>query len=655
MAEFPYPEYRNLWKGSKLSQDLTTISVSSAYSGVQTADGLQITGISDPGTGTFSLTYTPGAAVLSGIDPNGKYSWRIPFRNDSQRSLNLRVASWIRNSSGSLIATGVDYGKVWEPGEVKDIVIENMDAAGTGYDIRFSMYYGSGVDRPGVGDSFTILDGITLVQSETAPPFPFNGDGAKPVETLKRRNLAPNPSFESVDGWFSSGGTPTYSTSFKDRMWGGQTSGSTIAQVDADGSNSYLTLTQNPNTRPTVTPGQWVGAAVFVAHDPSDVLGVRSDVVCSGSATTYHASSYFEPSPFYPGRRIVYAFQVPASGTRAQLRVQMYSGSATSIPAGRRMWVDDAVMVVADTQAEAEAAVATYFDGDTPASGNIVRRWAPDGTSLEVETIQPPTGRTTIWDGEPYKSTSTLWIGDSAHATGVMEISASTDARLGIVADVYSRSREKIQLELARVDSQLIAGERVELDAAAMTASPVVWHWRQITGPAVELEPREASMDFIAPDVDEDTPLRIAVYAASEDGRNRSDWHYFDLTIKPPIARFRATEGAFSPVSPKYVGYDRGKREVWNDVIPPSGFSPSPRHEVEILDLGIVPDDVQFTTGGPPERAAAGGIYVDLETGDIYRNFGAGYNETDDTTAAPRTNAWWVNPATGDILEWIED
>ena len=169
-------EATNLWRGSKLSQDLTTISVSASYSSVQTADGLQITGVSNPGTGAYSLTYTPGAGILSGIDPNGKYSWRIPFRNDSQRSLNLRVASWIRNSSGSNVATGTDYGKVWEPGEVKDVVIENMDAAGTGYDIRFSMYYGAGTDRPGVGDSFTILDGITLVQSETAPPFPFNGD-----------------------------------------------------------------------------------------------------------------------------------------------------------------------------------------------------------------------------------------------------------------------------------------------------------------------------------------------------------------------------------------------------------------------------------------------------------------------------------------------
>ena len=284
------------------------------------------------------------------------------------------------------------------------------------------------------------------------------------------------------------------------------------------------------------------------------------------------------------------------------------------------------------------------------------RSMVTDGTSLEVETIQPPSGRTTAWDGEPYKSTSTLWVGDSAHATGVMDVGIATEARLGIVADVYSRSREKIQLELARVDSQLIAGERVELDAAAMTASPVVWHWRQITGPTVVLEPHEASLDFIAPDVDEDTTVRIAVYAASEDGRNRSDWHYFDLTIKPPMARFRASGALeFEPVSPKYVGYDRGKREIWNDVIPPSGFSPNARHETEIIDLGILPDDVQFTTGGPPEVAAAGGIYVDLETGDIYRNFGAGYNETDDTTAAPRTNAWWVNPATGDILEWIED
>src|SRR5699024_10855454 len=458
------------------------------------------------------------------------------------------------------------------------------------------------------------------------------------VETLKRRNLVVNPALKGeVTEWVSSNSAP-------------DVSGDGGGRLEIVSTQSGASFDVDYYAEPPVTPGQWVAISMLVdsEYDLNSYIQWRWRV--PGQGYSYNST----PREARPqgGLLLIGAHQAPLGATSVLPRLTFRS---TSIPAGVKGWVSLPVIAVADTQSAAEAAVATYFDGDTPASGNLSYRWAPDGTSLEIETIQPPEGRTTVWDGERYKSTSTLWVGDSAHATGVMDVGAATEARLGIVSDVYSRSREKIALELARVDSQLIAGERVELDAAAMTASPVVWHWRQITGPAVELEPREASMDFIAPDVDEDTPLRIAVYAASEDGRNRSDWHYFDLTIKPPIARFRATEGAFSPVSPKYVGYDRGKREIWNDVIPPSGFSPAPRREVEILDLGILPDDVQFTNGEPPEVAAAGGIYVDLETGDIYRNFGAGYNETDDTTAAPRTNAWWVNPATGDILEWIED
>lgn len=650
MAEFPYPEYRNLWTGSAPSKDLTAISVSASYSGVQTADGLQITGVSNPGTGAFSLTFTPGAGILSGISPNSSYSWRLPLRNDGDLPVPVRFASWIRNSSGSTVATGYDYGHVMQPGERYDAIIENMQAGPDGYDIRFSMYYNVNTDRPQVGSVFTILDGIALVQSETAPPFPFNGDGAKPVETLKRRNLVKfpvGPATTGRTGWTVSPGGEAFNFIPDD--------GGFPALEVADptgGENAYV----DPNERLSPEVGRWVAFGVDTkALDPFRAENMRLRISSySGASTASGPSSVPSSTDGYV--RGVSCAQVTARSESGYLRTLIWpSYGSDGGPAGGFRF-RNAVLAVADTQAEAEAAVASYFDGDTPASGNLSYRWAPDGTSLEVETIQPPTGRTYVWDGEPYKSTSTLWVGDSAHATGVMDVGIATEARLGIVADVYSRSREKIQLELARVDSQLIAGERVELDAAAMTASPVVWHWRQITGPTVVLEPHEASLDFIAPDVDEDTTVRIAVYAASEDGRNRSDWHYFDLTIKPPLARFRASEsGEFEPVSPKYVGYDRGKREIWNDVIPPPGFSPNARHETEIIDLGILPDDVQFTTGGPPEVAAAGGIYVDLETGDIYRNFGAGYNETDDTTAAPRTNAWWVNPATGDILEWIED
>ena len=249
-----------------------------------------------------------------------------------------------------------------------------------------------------------------------------------------------------------------------------------------------------------------------------------------------------------------------------------------------------------------------------------------------------------------------LYLGTAGPAKGgVTEVSASTEARLGIVSDIYSRSREKIQLKLAGVDDLVRSGHRIELAAAAMTSTPAVWHWRQVTGPTVALSVKENTCDFIAPDVERSTRIRIGVYAASEDGGNRSDWHYFDLDVEPPMLRFRGgDDGDFSPRSPYLVGYSRGKREIWNDVIRPATYEKNPRHELEVLDLGIPDDDVVFDTE-VPRRMAAGGVWVNPETGDVFRNFGAGYNETDDTTASPRTSTYWVNPASGDILEWIED
>lgn len=249
-----------------------------------------------------------------------------------------------------------------------------------------------------------------------------------------------------------------------------------------------------------------------------------------------------------------------------------------------------------------------------------------------------------------------IYFGTAGPAKGgVAEIGASTDARLGIVSDIYSRSREKIQLKLAGVDDLVRSGHRIELAAAAMTSTPAVWHWRQVTGPTVALNVRENTCDFIAPDVERSTRIRIGVYAASEDGGNRSDWHYFDLDVEPPMLRFRGgDDGDFSPRSPYLVGYSRGKREIWNDVIRPATYEKNPRHELEVVDLGVPDDDVVFSTE-TPRRMAAGGVWVNPETGDVFRNFGAGYNETDDTTASPRTSTYWVNPANGDILEWIED
>ena len=649
MAEFPYPEYRNLWPGSALSKDRSAVTDgTSRVTSAQISDGLRLTIKEDVPAGTSLLNST--TSLHPTIQP-GMHRWVVTFRNPGSTPFPLSFGSRWFSATGSQVATSSIASTYLAPGETRTFDV-GRDATQDMVSTGFWLYYSSGsTERPKAGDMIEILDGITLVEGDTAPPFPFNGDGAKPAETLKRRNINPDPKVSSLDFYRKTGND--VATVVSDE-------GSPAIEL-LEGASPNTTLYINPvaNWRDThgLSAGQWLAHSAEVkavngyTNTTSSIARVMS--YNNGSVNTGANPSDYELSE-ESYKRVSVARQIATIDANAYFRTLIWPSAAPGEGSGYRVrrWV----VAVGNTQAEALEMVATYFDGDTPASGNLSYRWAPDGTSLEVETIQPPTGRTYVWDGEPYKSTSTLWVGDSAHATGVMDVGIATEARLGIVADVYSRSREKIQLELARVDSQLIAGERVELDAAAMTASPVVWHWRQITGPTVVLEPHEASLDFIAPDVDEDTTVRIAVYAASEDGRNRSDWHYFDLTIKPPMARFRASGSLeFEPVSPKYVGYDRGKREIWNDVIPPPGFSPNARHETEIIDLGILPDDVQFTTGGPPEVAAAGGIYVDLETGDIYRNFGAGYNETDDTTAAPRTNAWWVNPATGDILEWIED
>ena len=650
MAEFPYPEYRNLWAGSALSKDRSMVTESGYVTAEQIEDGLRLTINSVPTSGHAPLD-TVGSMRVP-ISPNTKYHWVTPVRNSGAVPLLARMASWVYKEDGGTENSGA-VAALLQPGETAYLRFPSgIDSKANGYRLRWAMYYSTpdlAAQLP-AGAVLDILDGITLVEGDTAPDFPFNGDGAKPVETLKRRNLNPDPKGSSIDA---------YRKTSNDVMTVVTDEGEpAIELLEGPSPNTtlYIDPVTNWDSSHGISAGKWFAHSVeakavngLTNTSPSiaRIMAYRGgEVGTGGNSTDYELAedSY---------KRVLASRPVTAAEPDSYFRTLMWPSAPPGEGAGFRVrrWV----IAIADTQADAEAAVSTYFDGDTPASGNLSHRWAPDGTSLEVETIQPPAGRTTVWDGEPYKSTSTLWVGDSAHATGVFEVGISTEARLGIVSDVYSRSREKIQLKLAGVDDLCRSGHRIELAAAAMTSTPSVWHWRQVTGPTVALSVKENTCDFIAPDVEKTTRIRIGVYAASEDGTNRSDWRYFDLDVEPPMLRFRGEDdGDFSARNPYLVGYSRGKREIWNDVIRPATYEKNPRHELEVLDLGIPDDDVVFDTE-VPRRMAAGGVWVNPETGDVFRNFGAGYNETDDTTASPRTSTYWVNPANGDILEWIED
>ena len=436
MAEFPYPEYRNLWRGSKLSVDRSAFSGSRWQDNRHTDEGWEVTG-GDSGTGAYSFIYTASRYRVP-VDSDVPYSWAIPLKNTGDIPFPVSITSWLERSTSGSVAASATF--TLEPGESRVVKLENM-VADNAKDIRFSLYYGANDTRVPDGAKITLLDGITLVQSETAPDFPFNGDGAKPVETVLRRNVNPNPSFE--DGKTG---------------WGNNTTYSTASIAPGEGANSGAALLHVANAEATgftylgapriygLTGGQYVAVgAKFKRY--SEVAYARFRYIFYNSSGGQTGSPWLTPeaAPLEADYSHLTGVAQAPSGTVSVIPyAYIFDGPAGDVaPAeGTGWYVDEWITVAADTKSAAEAAVATYFDGDTPASGSTVYRYAPDGTSLEIEVAQPPEGRTAIWDGPVGSSTSTLWVGDTAYATGVMGIGASTDARLGIVSDVYSRSRE---------------------------------------------------------------------------------------------------------------------------------------------------------------------------------------------------------------------
>lgn len=195
-----------------------------------------------------------------------------------------------------------------------------------------------------------------------------------------RTNLVKNPSFEvDLTGWTWSSGAAIRTTSYGTQMWAGLgfRSGSWMLQATANGTSRYLTLRQAPATDSfAVMPGLWVGVSALVASDIPAPGRVRVDVQCDGTETTYHAEPVNAPSPFYAGRRVLYAFQVPATATTATLRIQGDSGSATLLASTNRIWADNIIAAAAATEAEALAAVTPYFDGSTPDTERVRYDWS---------------------------------------------------------------------------------------------------------------------------------------------------------------------------------------------------------------------------------------------------------------------------------------
>ena len=177
MAEFPYPEYRNLWRGSKLSVDRSALATNTGNAGVkQTGEGLEITTGNSPMDTSYSMAYTNGGFRVD-MAPGLPYSFAVPIKNTGSIPFSTKVSFYM--TIGGIYPGAV----VIQPGETYVFKAEGA-VLESGGDLRFSVRYDTNDPRPPDGAKITILDGVTCVQSETVPPFLFNGDGLFPVETL---------------------------------------------------------------------------------------------------------------------------------------------------------------------------------------------------------------------------------------------------------------------------------------------------------------------------------------------------------------------------------------------------------------------------------------------------------------------------------------
>ena len=567
MAEFPYPEHRNYALNPSLEvDDYDWAMYQWSGTGVRTSGGgaagewfYRLTNTANGKSGYAGRYHDVPVAVKAGET----YTLSIHVR--PSRTIEMQAQGEFRGRSGVVGPVAQKGAVTLCPAGVWTRLHLTMTAVGDADAIRHQTYLIDAVLN--AGDTLD-LDAECIAKGELT--HYFDGSGILPMETLKRRNVLKNPlgpSVSSPEGYRASGGAEAPAIEQVDgrNVLAVRKSSDPSSAVYVDSTESF-TFPVGTRVHARVLSKVTKDTPVVQRMTFSRYGGAGATVVASPNVVQNLADGWVVHE---------YETQVTEMPEGGYIRVLYWpSTGANEFELGEGYWLKDWMISLGDT-------TGPYFDGDTAPSGNLSYRWAPDGTSLEVETIQPPSGRTTAWDGEPYKSTSTLWVGPASGVTGVFEVGASTDARLGIVSDIYSRSREKIQLKLAGVDDLVRSGHRIELAAAAMTSTPAVWHWRQVTGPTVALNVRENTCDFIAPDVEKTARVRIGVYAASEDGANRSDWRYFDLDVEPPMLRFRGEDdGDFSPRSPYLVGYSRGKREIWNDVIRPATYEKNPRHEL---------------------------------------------------------------------------
>ena len=363
---------RNLWSGSKLSEDRSAFSGSRWESNRLTDEGWEITG-GDPGTGAYSFVYTATAYRVP-VESDVPYSWAIPVKNTGTIPVPVRIMSWLERSTSGSVSVAEEF--TLEPGETRVAKLENM-AADNAKDIRFSLYYGANDPKVPAGGKITLLDGITLVQDAVAAD-PFNGDGAQTLDELLRLNVIPNGSFRNSNaGWGSGVSWPISRVSALSGASGytepymGQAKVSGISL----GVPSRSVWVNEPFT---VSPGQWFSWKAWFSPDAGHSAQLQVTFLDASGDTVSTVDADLHDSNGNAGVWDQQTVQVPTGAVSAQPTIKLTQTGGGQFTGGQLSFG----MVrgfVAPSEGETVAQLDPYFDGDTQGTGDI--RYAYTGDS----------------------------------------------------------------------------------------------------------------------------------------------------------------------------------------------------------------------------------------------------------------------------------
>ena len=334
----------------------------------------------DPGFGD-TTAYEPWFVVDGGIEKSGTGSDHGVFASGHRVAVNpgetVSVSAGLSYVDGpqvgaiQVLVRAYDSNSTLVAGSTQTVISESYGGTytgtyvvpATGVEIELGFYTASGVHantRVRV-DSLDVKREVQYLARYEWEGEPHNSPSIKRDHTgqIVARNLILNPSFEDgLNNWRSySGDVQEVTSDGKSDFWGGRSSGEKLLRGVMTGVRGSVWA----DRRIAVTPGQWVGVGALVAVDGADVRHMLHFRLAGGSIVYPTTGQQAASTP--EGAWVQGAIQAPSDASTVDLRIDFVrTAGEGDIP----YWVDDVVMVIADSEQAALDQVAEYFDGDTP-------------------------------------------------------------------------------------------------------------------------------------------------------------------------------------------------------------------------------------------------------------------------------------------------